>query len=322
MLTDRFGRALTYLRVSVTGACNLKCLYCMPKGKEATCSTSQCLDRDEIVRLVRIALSMGVKKVRITGGEPLLRKDILEIVKGISSLNGIEDLSLTTNGIILSRYSRALKEAGLMRINVSLDTLNGDKFSRITGQRYLKDVIAGIDEAKKSGFSPIKVNVVVLRGVNDNELLDFLDFGRDQGCIVRFIEFMPMVQASDWEKHFIPRAEILARLKDRIDPTIVPWGSTHEPAKYYKTINGEVFGVISPVSHGFCEACNRLRITADGTLRACITPAGEKDLRALMKKGDSDEELASLFKAVAMMKPATRVFAEPMQDMPMYRLGG
>jgi len=322
MLTDRYGRALTYLRVSVTGACNLKCLYCMPKGRDAACKTSPCLDKDEIVRLVRIALSLGVKKVRVTGGEPLLRKDILEIIRDLSSLKGLKDLSLTTNGIVLSRYSKALREAGLMRVNVSLDTLNGDKFSRITGQRSLKDVIAGLDEAKKAGFSPIKVNVVVLRGVNDNELHDFLDFGREQGCLVRFIEFMPMVQESEWRKHFISRREILMRLRDRIDPMVVPWGSAHEPAKYYTTTKGETFGVISPVSHGFCEGCNRLRITADGYLRACITPSGEKDLRAPIRAGASDEELASLFRAVAMMKPATAVFAEPMQDTPMYRLGG
>lgn len=323
MLTDGYGRALTYLRLSVTDACNLRCLYCMPGGR-GRCRVSG-METDEIARLAGIALSLGIKKVRITGGEPLLRKDIVEIVWAMSALGGprrIEDLSLTTNGIFLPRYAHALKKAGLKRINVSLDTLDGRKFPRIAGHGMIEDVLAGIDEAQKAGFSPVKINAVILRGVNDDELLSFVDFGRDHGCIVRFIEFMPMVQGSKWKAYYIPREEILKKLDGVMDRSVVPWGSDHEPAKYYRTVHGTTIGIISPVTHGFCEGCNRLRITADGHLRACIGSSGEVDLLGPLRSGASDEEIATLFHQAAMMKPRRAVFDEPRECRPMYQIGG
>lgn len=320
-LSDRYGRPLTYLRLSVTDACNLRCFYCMPGG-ERKCPAEGGLRRGELVRLVRIALSLGIRKVRITGGEPLVRKDIVEVVRDISSLSGIDDLSLTTNGVLLSRLAAPLKMSGLGRVNVSLDTLDPGKFSRITGRAEIGEIFSGLEEAGKVGFSPLKINVVVLRGVNDNELQSFLDFGRDRGVVIRFIEFMPVAKGREWRERFMSREEILARLGGRIDTSVVPFGKPGEPAKYYTASDGTVFGIISPVSHSFCDGCSRMRIAANGRLLACIAEKSEVDLAGPMRSGASDDDIRELFLRAASLKPRRTALDRPIDSTPMYQIGG
>ncbi len=286
------------------------------------------LDKDELVRLVRIGLSVGLRKVRVTGGEPLVRKDIVEVVRGLSSLHGIDDLSLTTNGVFLPRYARSLKQAGLGRINVSLDTLDPRKFTQITGKAGMEEILLGLEEARKVGFSPVKINVVLLRGVNDDELSSFLDFGRVHRAVIRFIEFMPVAQGPqcpqwyEWKRHFMPREEVLRRLESQIDASVVPFGKPGEPAKYYTTTDGTVFGIISPVSHSFCDGCTRLRIASDGRLLACMAGQGEVDLAGPLRAGASDEEIRNLFHMAAAMKPRRTALDRPVDSRPMYQIGG
>ncbi len=305
-LTDRFGRTMTYLRVSVTDRCNHRCTYCAPSEDKFTLKKrEEILNFKEIVRVVRLMVGMGVKKVRLTGGEPLVRKDVDRLVGMLSELGGIEDLSMTTNATLLKRYARSLSQNGLNRINISLDTLDPDRFRMVSGGGELEPVLDGIDEALKEGLTPIKINTVVMRGLNEDELAAILDFAAAKDLTVRFIEFMPMRDGVDWEALYIPIKEILKReeIKERVDTGAVPdKDSTAAYSLPLKSGRGKV-GFISPMSNRFCDGCNRLRLTSDGKLRSCLPADMDVDLRSALRSGGTDEELAALIRRAVLLKP-------------------
>lgn len=296
-LVDSFNRMVTYLRVSVTDRCNLDCTYCLPSDLPSL-KSSEILSYEEIVRLVKAGVSLGVRKVRLTGGEPLVRSGVDELVRQLAELEGLEEIALTTNGILLSEFAAPLRAAGLRRINVSLDTLKPDRFGEICKRGSLEEVIGGIREAKRAGLEPVRVNVVVMRGVNDDELADFVLFGREEGVTVRLIEFMPARKNDGWRERYVSRDEMLLRLAELLDPDrMAEVAPTPEPARYYplRAGAGEV-GIISPVSHDFCSLCNRMRLTPDGHLLGCLMSAGRVDVKTPLRAGADDEALRGLFR--------------------------
>lgn len=322
LLVDRFNRAVTYLRVSVTDRCNLRCLYCVPRGPVEFGEASILLTFEEITRVVGVAAAMGVSKVRLTGGEPLVRRGVVELVEQLARLPGIREVALTTNGTLLPRLAGPLKSAGLSRLNISLDTVNPERFRRITGNGTLPGVFEGIDAAVAAGFSPLKLNMVVLRGVNDDEMATLVDFAVSRGAIVRFIEFMPFTVGPEWKRYYLPREEMLARLADRVDPVpFEPGGS--EPATYYRLKDGQgVVGLISPISCSFCARCDRLRLTADGFLRPCLFREGEVELKGPLRAGASGEEIGGLIRLAVAGKPAEGTSRPPAGSRSMRDIGG
>jgi cyclic pyranopterin phosphate synthase len=310
VITDRYGRTLNYLRVSVTDRCNHRCTYCAPSEDEfARKKRSEILDFHEIARVVRLMANLGVTKVRLTGGEPLVRKDIEKLVGWVSEMRGIKDLAMTTNATLLKKYARTLAENGLNRINISIDTLDPTLFRTVTGGGELKPVLEGIDAAIEAGLTPIKLNTVIMRGVNDHELASIIDFAAGLGVTVRFIEFMPMREGVDWKKFYIPIEDILKRddIKERVDTTVVADNiKTGEKAAAYSLPlrNAEgTAGFISPMSNRFCDACNRLRLTADGRLRSCLPADQDVDLRAALRDNASEADLIMLIKKAVLLKP-------------------
>ncbi len=320
-LFDKYNRAIKYLRISLTENCNLRCLYCMRNMNLMRLWKKDFLTNSEIFRLAKIAVSLGIEKIRLTGGEPLLREGIVELVEKISSIDNLKDLSLSTNGTLLDKYALSLRNAGLKRINISLDTLDERKFELITGRRVLRNVITGIREAMLAGFNPIKINVVVLRGVNDNELDNFIKFGQENGLIIRFIEFMPLIFYDEWRKYFVSRREIIEKISSFIDFKTHVSGSALEPAQYFNLKNGGRVGIISPVSHGFCGNCSRLRLTADGFLRGCMTYDIEIDVKTPIRSGAKDEDIAELFKKAVLLKPKKGIYNRRIKRE-MFQIGG
>lgn len=309
MLKDKFGRVINYLRISVTPRCNLRCIYCISKDLNQI-KNFDILSNKEIFRISRIAVSLGIKKIRLTGGEPLLREGIVELVKDISSIKGLKDLSLTTNGTLLEDYAFSLRKAGLRRINISLDTLDEEKFKRITRGECLEKVMKGIDSAISSGFEPIKINVVVMKGINDDEIEKFIDFGSKKNLIIRFIEYMPISEKEDFFHKFVSMDEIVKRTSYFVKKGKEASSSLSGPSKYIEIKNGTKIGIISSVSHGFCESCNRLRLTSDGFLRACLTHDFEIDLKKALRDGADDSQIEELFKKAVMLKPEKGCFKE------------
>lgn len=305
-LTDRWQRKLDYLRVSVIDRCNLRCIYCLPKGTPIHWIPSQDLLADEeIERLVRVGAELGIRKVRITGGEPLVRKGIVDLIRRIAALPGIEDLALSTNGLLLERYAQDLKEAGLMRLNISLDTMDPEKFYEMTGGGNIASVLSGIQAAQQAGFWPIKINTVVIREVNDGNLEEMVDFAAQKGLILRFIEYMPLCSRGNWTQGLISCREILERIREKLELDQEVMASyPSEPARYFRLKEGQgMVGVISPISDSFCRRCNRLRLTADGRLRVCLPCDMEVDLKTPLRNGATDEQLAQLFARGALLKP-------------------
>lgn len=268
-MIDHYGRNINYLRISVTDLCNLRCLYCMPESGVRKKEHKEILRNEDIERLVKAAVEIGITKFRLTGGEPLVRNGIIDLVNSISKYTGVEDLGITTNGILLSKYADSLKKAGLNRVNISIDSLDAQKYERITRGGKLKDVLEGIKAAKEANLSPIKLNVVLIGGFNDDEIEEFVNLTVNEDMEVRFIELMPLGEASDWDKaHFLSNTEILKRIPS-LKP--LPFKGAGGIARYYKLDNskGRV-GLISPLSNHFCEYCNRIRITPDGKLKPCL----------------------------------------------------
>jgi len=326
-LIDRFGRRMSYLRISVTDRCNLKCHYCRP-GKDAFCPIAHesVLSFEEIARIVRVAVNLGVDKVRLTGGEPLVRRDMPELVRMLKEISGIRDLALSTNAVLLERYAGALADAGLTRINISLDSLNPERFRKLSGGGKLETVLQGIRAAVEYGFSPIKVNVVVMRGVNDDEIAELIDFGAEQGVQMRFIEFMPMCDGKNWAESHVPVSEMLAvpGVRGRL-ANIPAENDGHSAARYIPLARGKGdVGFISPMSNRFCDGCNRLRLTADGKIRACLPADDEEDVRAVMRSGGSDKDIAACFRHTVLMKPEIGVynFEEQGRARSMIQIGG
>ncbi len=323
-ISDSFQRPISYLRVSVTDRCNLRCIYCMPPEGIAQMAHSDILRYEEILAVVRVAAEMGINRIRLSGGEPLARAGLADLVRMLSGVKDVEDLSLTTNGVLLKGQAAALRGAGLMRVNVSLDSLQREKYQRITGQDRLSDVLDGIREAERVGLAPIKVNVVAMRGVNDDELVDFARLTRD-GWNVRFIELMPMLGKGGGQPEFLPAKEMWDIISS-IGP-LEPCQSLpgNGPASYYRLPGARgTVGFITPVSDHFCFKCNRLRLTADGKLLPCLLAGEEIDLQSALRRGAPPEEIRRvLLEAVASKPEGHRVGqGEIGQKRPMTQVGG
>ena len=307
-LIDTYQRRIDYLRVSITDRCNLRCFYCAPLGGTDWISHDLILRYEEIIRIVKIATGMGVKKVRITGGEPLMRKGVVEFIRGVRQVDGITDLGLTTNGIFLEDFAGPLREAGLGRINISLDSLNPEKYERITGRRGVEKVLAGIDRAEEVGFDRIKVNAVLMGGVNEDEVVSFAEFAHSRGIEVRFIEYMPFLNGGEMRDELFVQAEKVKEMIETRFPLIPEEGD--DPGHVAKTyrLEGSAgrIGLITAVSRHFCERCNRIRLTADGKLKNCLYSNHEIDIRDPLRSGASDRELSEILARSVREKPRRR----------------
>ena len=323
-LSDSFQRPIDYLRISVTDRCNLRCIYCMPAEGVRLMSHGDILSYEEIYAVAEAAAELGISKVRITGGDPLVRAGLPKLVQMLAQIDTIDDISLTTNGVLLARYAAELKQAGLRRVNVSLDTLKPDKFEYITRSSSLGDVLKGINVAGSVGLNPIKINVVVMSGVNDDELLDFAAKTITEEWHVRFIEYMPFGESTG-ASSFVSVSDIMQRLEvlGKLEPCLHKMGNG--PAKYFRLPKAKgTVGFITPVSEHFCFRCNRLRLTADGKLRPCLLSKDEIDLRQSLRNGMSSEELKRLIKEAVANKPLRHHLAEGCvpQDRPFSQVGG
>ncbi|HEY0573527.1 MAG TPA: GTP 3',8-cyclase MoaA [Pseudonocardia sp.] len=332
-LIDRFGRVATDLRVSLTDRCNLRCTYCMPAEGLDWTPSEQLLSDDEIVRLVSIGVRrLGIREVRFTGGEPLLRKGLESILSRVSGLTPRPEISLTTNGIGLSRRAGALAAAGVDRLNVSLDTLRPETFQTITRRDRITDVLDGMAAARSAGLDPVKVNTVLLRGVNDDEAVSLLRYCLDAGYELRFIEQMPLDAQHSWQRgEMITAEEILASLREAFTLTPDPTARGGAPAERWLVEDGGsgrvigVVGVIASVTRPFCGDCDRTRLTGDGQLRSCLFARGETDLRALLRGGSSDDEIADAWRGAMWAKAAGHGIDDPgflQPDRPMSAIGG
>jgi cyclic pyranopterin phosphate synthase len=326
--TDQYQRRIDYLRVSITDRCNLRCIYCMPPTGARKLSHDDILSYEELLRLVGIALEMGISKVRVTGGEPLARRGSIDLCRRLSRLPGLESLSLTTNGVLLEQYARDLYAAGIQRINISLDTIQRRKFHHITGVDAFDAVWRGIQAAAAAGFYPIKLNVVVMGGMNDDEIVDLALLTKNLPYHVRFIEFMPVSPEVNWSpRHFISVDDILARLRGVGPLEPITAEHTNGPARHFRWPDAAgVIGVISPISHHFCPTCNRIRLTADGKLRNCLFSDEEVDIKSPLRQGASDAELADILRQSIARKPEKHAVQPELfrkcQSRPMVAIGG
>ena len=325
-LYDSFQRPINYLRISVTDRCNLRCVYCMPAEGVREMSHRDILSYEEIYTVVRAASELGINKVRLTGGEPLVRLGMPKLVAMLGQIEAVDDISLTTNGTLLGRYAAELKRAGLKRVNISLDTLKPERFRAITrGHCDLDDVLAGIEAARSAGLSPVKINVVVMAGINDDEVLDFAGKTISEGWHVRFIEFMPIAGVGSAALNYVPVENIKRELEElgELAPCFPHVGNG--PARYFRFPDSQgSIGYISPVSEHFCFNCNRLRLTADGKLRSCLLSDEEIDLKQPLRRGITSTELGDLIKQAVARKPLRHRLAEgrlPL-DRPMTQVGG
>ncbi|MCK9419504.1 MAG: GTP 3',8-cyclase MoaA [Nitrospirae bacterium] len=310
VLTDSFNRRIDYLRISITDRCNLKCFYCMPENGLKQFGQSEILTSDEIIRIVRIAGKYGVRKVRLTGGEPLLRNDIFQLISGIKSV-GIKDLSITTNGQRLAGMAQKLKKAGLDRVNISLDTLIAERYRKITRGGEIDRVWEAIAEAERTGLSPVKINVVPVRGVNDDELAGFAALTLHKDVHIRFIEFMPIGNRERWKPDaYLSKEEIRERVTSVGKLVKLPFKGGG-PSRNYRIEDAQgMIGFISPISDCFCGSCNRLRLTAIGRLRPCLFSEISVDIKTSLRNGASDDELENLYRGAVLSKPARHTLQE------------
>ncbi len=326
---DNFHRKIDYLRISITDWCNLRCIYCRPQGKWKKLPHEEILSYEEIIRISKVAANIGITKIRITGGEPLLRRNITYLCKNLSQIEAFKSLTITTNGVLLKHFASDLYRAGVNRLNVSLDTLNPEKYYRITGKNMFHKVWAGIEEALMVGFYPVKINVVAMKGINDDEIGDLARLTFKYPVHVRFIELMPFSDNVGGSKsHFISTDEILARLRKVGDIKPASSVNVNGPATHFrfKGALGKV-GLISPISHHFCPTCNRLRLTADGKLRACLFSDAETDIKTALRRGASTAELETIFHQAILNKPEKHSMGKLLIDecsphRPMVAIGG
>ncbi len=324
-ISDSFQRPINYLRISVTDRCNLRCVYCMPAEGVPLMSHADILSYEEIYTVVKAAAEMGINKVRLTGGEPLVRAGLSDLVRLLVSIDTIDDISLTTNGTRLAQYAVELKEAGLHRVNVSLDSLKPERFRQITRCGSLEDTLEGIEAAKTAGLTPVKINAVVMAGVNDDELTDFAAKTVSDGWHVRFIELMPVNGDEPVTDKLFSASEMRERIEamGKLEPSEVEVGNG--PAKYYRLpgANGTI-GFITPVTEHFCYRCNRLRLTADGKLRPCLLSEEEIDLKEPLRSGASVLELKKLIEKAIASKPKGHHLAEgkKQKGRPFSQVGG
>jgi GTP 3',8-cyclase len=318
-MEDRYGHRINYLRISITDRCNERCLYCMPQELQEWLPRAEVLNYDEITRLTRIASELGVRKIRVTGGEPLVRQDVLTLFKQLGELPKITDIGISTNGSLLGKptesgetVAKRLVRYGVRTANISLDTLNRELYRAITGRDLLRKTMDGIAAAKAAGFSQIKLNTVLMRGRNEGELADLVRFAAAESLLVRFIELMP-VTVTDvlTEKNFLPVAEAKKRLEEEFGPLIPePEFKTNGPASYYcfKELKQRIGFIGAMTNLHFCESCNKLRLTCDGKLRPCLGSHLEFDIKAPMRQGADDEELKHFFRDVVDRKPQQHDF--------------
>lgn len=332
-LIDGQGRVLRDLRVSVTDRCNFRCLYCLPETEAAQnfyrghwarmpnpapiiqqwVPRSHLLTFEEIERVVRLMARLGIEKLRITGGEPLLRHGIERLISNAARIEGIADLAMTTNGFLFASKAAALRESGLRRVSFSLDSLDRENFRRMTGRDGLAEVLGSIELAQRLGFKPVKVNAVVIRNINDHEIESLAGFAREHGVAMRFIEFMPLDSARAWQKEMVVTGrEVLDRVHTRYALKPVALDNPSSTSKRWAFADGPgEIGIIAPVSEPFCGHCNRIRLTADGKIRTCLFSVTEHDLRPLLREGASDEQIADRLRAVVLQKEARHHIGEP-----------
>ena len=324
LLIDSRGRVLRDLRVSITDRCNFRCLYCLPETEAAQnfyrghwahlpnsapivqqwVPRAHILSFEEIERVIRLAVSLGIQKVRLTGGEPLLRHNLEDLVARVAAIPGLTDLAMTTNGFFFPQKARALRAAGLRRISFSLDSLDRDNFRKITGRDGLAEVLESISLAQELGLHPVKVNAVIIRGLNDHEIEALAEFASERNLSLRFIEFMPLDSARAWLKEMVvPGGEVLARLQARFGLRPVPSENPSATARRWAFPDGRgEIGIIAPVSEPFCGHCNRIRLSADGKIRTCLFSVNEHDLRSQLRAGASDDEIADWLNTVVWQK--------------------
>ena len=305
-MQDVFSRQITYLRLSITDRCNLRCFYCDPVRDLVKLQHPDILRYEELLRLARLGVQAGMTKIRVTGGEPLVRLGVEDFLAALKSLPGLQEICLTTNGVLLAEKAAGLWQAGLRRLNISLDTLRPERYARITGSDRLAQVWQGIHTVEAAGFAPIKINCVVLRGINDDELLDFAKLSIDNPWHIRFLEFMPIGRSSQWrEEYYLPVAQMQERLRQFSPLEELPAEVNAGPAQRFRfpEAKGEL-GFISPMSQHFCQDCNRLRLTADGRLRPCLFGDEEIDIKGPLRTGAADAALLELFHQAIAMKPA------------------
>lgn len=304
MLVDRFGRAMKDLRISVTDRCNFKCFYCKSADLAQRKERSDILAFEEIVRLAKVFVQLGICKIRITGGEPMVRRNIEQLIGELNVLDGLEDLALTTNGFNLSQKASILKAQGLRRVTISLDSLRPDRFEAITKSRDFERVLEGITAARKVGLHPIKINCVLVRGFNEDEVPDFAEFARREDLTVRFIEFMPLDQDAGWSRDkVVIGSEVLSVLRERYELTSVEQLDSHSTSRNFRFADapGRI-GLIMPVSVPFCGHCSRVRVTADGKIRTCLFSVVEHDVRGLLRSGADDAALGRFITECVLRK--------------------
>ncbi len=314
-LIDRYQRHLNYLRISVTDRCNLRCIYCMPREMIPKLEHADVLRYEEILRVAQVAAGLGITKIRITGGEPLVRRDVCALLDQLNHMPGIREVSLTTNGVLLTERLAALRAAGVRRVNISLDSLKPERFAAITRVDCFQKVWNGIMAALEIGMAPVKINVVALRGINDDELTDLAALSLRYPVHVRFIEQMPIGEAAMRPVRPLLTPELKSLLASMGPLEPVSASASDGPAERYRIAGapGEI-GFISAISHHFCDRCNRLRLTALGGLRPCLLSDREEDLRTPLRSGASDEELAEVFLRAVQHKPAQHRLAEPIHE--------
>ena len=314
-LKDAHNRTIRDLRISLTDRCNFRCFYCLPNGEPPLARKATILTFEEIVYLSEIFVLLGIEKIRLTGGEPMLRRNIETLVERLSKLKpGLKDLALTTNGFDIVRKAKTLKEAGLDRMTISLDTLDTKRFREITGSDSLADVLKAIEAAKINGFDPIKINAVIVRGVNDDELVDFARFARSNEIEMRFIEYMPLDSGHDWSREKVVRGrEIFERINAVYPLQLKSATRGSETSWKYEFADGALggIGIIAPVTEMFCGQCSRIRLTADGQIRTCLFSTVEHDLRDYLRSGATRSELVEYIRAVTLKKEPSHRISEP-----------
>ena len=315
VLRDSYGRAIRDLRVSLTDRCNFRCFYCLPHGEPPIAPKEQMLSYEEIEYVCDIFVSLGIEKIRLTGGEPMLRRDIETIIRKLGKLKpALHDLALTTNGYFLPERARGLKDAGLDRVTISLDSLKRDVFKRMTGVDVLDKVLAGIAAAKDAGLEPIKINAVIVRGHNEDEVADFAGFAREHDVKMRFIEFMPLDSGHEWARaDVVSGKEIRERINERFPMVRVEVARGSDTSSRYRFADGAPgeIGIIAPVTEPFCGACSRIRLTADGQIRTCLFSTVEHSLREVVRSGASRAEIETYIESVILKKEPRHFINDP-----------